>query len=61
VGELMDQEKISETLAVVKEQEIFELKQDVKNLNAFKWKTIGVAITAGVVFSALIEIARAMN
>lgn len=60
-GEIMDSEKILTQLATLiaqgrwMAQEIAELKADVKNLNAFKFKIIGMA----ALVIAAIEIARA--
>lgn len=57
----MNQDEITKSLAELREQgrwvvqSLHELKVEVKNLNAFKWKVMGAA---GLVV-AMIEIARA--
>lgn len=60
-GAFMNQDEITKSLAELREQgrwivqSLHELKVDVNNLNAFKWKVIGAAGLA----LAVIEIARA--
>ena len=57
----MDQDEITKALAELREQgrwvvqSLHELKQEVKNLNAFKFKVIGAVAVA----VTIIEIARA--